>query len=311
MREREPRRSPARRVAGAAILAAVPWVWFLVRDRAPLLDLVAVGLPPAGALAAAAVVVVAAVRRTWPPALVAVSVAAFTAVVVAAPRLAQPAAAPSRPLLLSSANVFEGNEEPGAAVDALLRRDADVLTLLEAEPDVTEPIDAAYRHNIDENHVSIHSRYPMRELPSGASIRRQIVVRARVWGPAGPFILYAVHQMNPLYDAAFAEQTRDLEALVARASSEKQPVVLAGDFNVADRSRGYRTLTTSFRDAMRAGAAAGSTYANGAWSALFLRIDYVFVTPRWCAGSAATFAVPGSDHRGIGAAVGPCPASGA
>jgi endonuclease/exonuclease/phosphatase (EEP) superfamily protein YafD len=84
-------------------------------------------------------------------------------------------------------------------------------------------------------------------------------------------------------------------------------VVLAGDFNMSDRSRGYRTLSDSFRDAMRAGTPAGSTYENGLWSALFLRIDHIFTTPAWCAVNSRRYPVPGSDHEGIEGLLGPCP----
>ena len=299
-------RPPFRGLVVAAVLCILPWSWFLVRDRAPIMDLVAVALPPLGVGAAILILLVAAVWRSWLGALVAFSVAAFTVVAVAGPRTPQAAPAPQLPLRLAAANVYELNERPGDAVDALLARDANVLAVLEGEPDITEPLNAAFKHALDEGHMSMYSDYPMRELPSGASIRHQRVMRARIWGPAGPFILFLVHQMNPLYDAAFSEQTQDLQALVARASSEKQPVVLAGDFNMSDRSRGYRELSDSFRDAMRAGTTAGSTYENGLWSGLFLRIDHIFTTPAWCAANGRPYPVPGSDHEGIEALLGPC-----
>ncbi len=271
------------------------------------MDLVAVVIPPLGVGAALLILLVAVVSRSWLGALVALSVAAFTVAAVAGPRTPQAVSAPQEPVLLAAANVYELNERPGDAVDALLAREANVLAVLEGEPDITEPLDAAFKHAIVEGRMSIHSDYPMRELPSGASIRHQRVMRARIWGPGGPFILYLGHQMNPLYDAAFSEQTQDLQALVARASSEKQPVVLAGDFNMSDRSRGYREMSGSFRDAMRAGTPAGSTYENGLWSALFLRIDHIFTTPAWCAANGRRFPVAGSDHVGIEALLGPCP----
>jgi endonuclease/exonuclease/phosphatase (EEP) superfamily protein YafD len=311
MPEREPSsRSRLPWVIAAVALAALPWAWFLVRDRAPLMDLVAVALPPMGAAVVIVLAIIAAIRRSWLGLLVTVSAAAFTIVATIGPRLPQPSDPPSQPLLLVSANVFQGNTEAGAAVASLRATGGDVVAVFEAEPSITEPMDQAYRHVIDENHISIYSTFPMRELPSGASIRRQVVVRARVWGPAGPFIMYAVHQMNPLYDAAFAEQTQALDALISRAHSERQPVVLAGDFNMSDRSRGYRAMTASFRDAMRAGDLAGSTYDHGLWSPLFLRIDHVFTSPSWCAASPGTFAVPGSDHEGIRTVLGPCPTTG-
>ena len=300
-------RPPFRGLVVAAALCILPWSWFLVRDRASIMDLVAVALPPLGLGSALLILLVAVAWRSWLGALVALSVAAFTVVAVAGPRTPQAAPAPHEPMLFAAANVYESNERPGDAAGALLAQEANVLAVLEGEPDITEPLDAAFKHAIVEGHMSIHSDYPIRALPSGASIRHQRVMRARIWGPGGPFILYLVHQMNPLYDAAFSEQTNDLRALVARASSERQPVVLAGDFNMSDRSRGYREMSDSFRDAMRAGTPAGSTYENGPWSTLFLRIDHIFTTPAWCAANGRRFPVAGSDHEGIEALLGPCP----
>ena len=304
----EPRtaRATFRGLLVAAVLCILPWTWFLLRDAAPIMDLVAVALPPLGAGTALLLLLVALVSRSWGPALVALSVGAFTAVAVIAPRTTQAASAPQRPLLLAAANVYELNEQPGEAVRALLAQHAAVLAVLEGEPDITEPLDAAFKHAIEGGHMSIHTDYPMRELASGASIRQQRVLRARIWGPGGPFILYVVHQMNPLYDAGFSEQTQDLQALASRASADRQPVVLAGDFNMSDRSRGYREISGSFRDAMRAGVVAGSTYEHGLWAALFLRIDHIFMLPAWCAADGGRFPIPGSDHEGVEALVGPC-----
>jgi vancomycin resistance protein VanJ len=261
----------------------------------------------AGAIVVVVFAAVAVLRRSAAAAVVALSVAAFTVVAVEEPRAPEARPAPRAPLHVVSANVYENNPDPGAAAAALLRDDADVLAIIEAQPPVADALDAAYAHDIDHDHIEIHSRYPMHELSSGASIRHQLVIRARIWGPGGPFILYVIHQLNPLYDAAFAEQTDDLQALIDRASSERQPVVLAGDFNMTDRSRGYRLLSASFADAMRSGARAGSTYDHGIWAALFLRIDHIFTDSSWCAAGGRALSVPGSDHQAISVDVGPCP----
>jgi endonuclease/exonuclease/phosphatase (EEP) superfamily protein YafD len=289
-----------------AAFALLPWTWFLVRDRAPIMDLIAVVLPPICLVAVVVLAIFALIRRSWWVGVVGLSVAAFTLAVIQGPRVAQAGPAPRSPFRLVSANVYRENDRQGEAATTLLASHADVLVVIEAEPGIAEPLDAVYRHHVGED-VAIYTDYPIRELPNGASIRKQRVVRARLWGPGGPFILYVVHQMNPLYDAGFAQQTVDLEALLARASKEKQPVVLSGDFNMTDRSSGYREVTTQFRDAMRSGSSAGSTYENGLWSPLFLRIDHIFEGPAWCASNGSRLAVPGSDHRAIGASLGPCP----
>jgi endonuclease/exonuclease/phosphatase family metal-dependent hydrolase len=132
------------------------------------------------------------------------------------------------------------------------------------------------------------------------------VLRAIVRAPSGPFVVYAVHALNPAYESTFAEQLDFIDRLRRAALAETMPVVIAGDFNMSDRQLGYRNMVASFRDASRAGWAA-DTYDHGVWRALLLRIDYLFVDPSWCAADSLRIAVPGSDHEAVEATVGPCP----
>jgi endonuclease/exonuclease/phosphatase family metal-dependent hydrolase len=82
---------------------------------------------------------------------------------------------------------------------------------------------------------------------------------------------------------------------------------MAGDFNMSDRVSSYRVIDGMLTDAMRDGAAGRTTYVGGWWTAALLRIDHIFVGEPWCADAPGTFAVTGSDHRGVEASVGPCP----
>jgi endonuclease/exonuclease/phosphatase (EEP) superfamily protein YafD len=102
-------------------------------------------------------------------------------------------------------------------------------------------------------------------------------------------------------------QRREREALLGSARRESAPVVLVGDFNSSDRGRGYRRVTTRFRDAMRS-RWAGPTYTALLWRPFLLRIDHVFVPRDWCSAKPEQFTVQGSDHRGVAVDVGPCPA---
>ena len=117
--------------------------------------------------------------------------------------------------------------------------------------------------------------------------------------------MYAVRTGTSPLDAAQndpigAERLRDA------ARDERLPVVLAGDFGIGDRSTAYRTLTDTFRDAMRSGARAANTAAMFPWSFLFVRTSYVLTSPAWCAGASATFDVQHAQTVGLASAVGPC-----
>ncbi|MEX2275351.1 MAG: endonuclease/exonuclease/phosphatase family protein [Actinomycetota bacterium] len=292
-------------VAPGVVLAAAPWTWFLLRDMTPIMDVAAVALPLMASAAGCAAAVVAGVRRSPLPTLVAASFAAFTLVAVLGPRVPIRDEAPVRPVRLASANVYERNRNEGSA-RALLDQGADVLVVIEGAPAIGDGLAGAYPYLIQEGFLSVRSSFPARELSSGAALNGARLLRVRIWGPSGPFVLYALHSLNPLYDAAFDAQLGFLQDLLGRIERESQPVVIAGDFNMSDRSQGYRLVTGSLNDAMRAGWAR-STYSSGPWQVLFLRIDYIFTTPSWCAADAVRFDVPGSDHEGVATTIGPCP----
>ena len=52
---------------------------------------------------------------------------------------------------------------------------------------------------------------------------------------------------------------------------------------------------------------AGSTYGDGIFAPLLLRIDHIFESRNWCAESSDTYPITGSDHQGVASTVGPCP----
>jgi len=287
-------------------LVLLPWTWFLVRDRFAILEGVAVGLPliVLGGLVVAGTV--GLILRTWLALPVALSVAAFGVVAILAPRTPRDGPAPEFPVRVAAANVLEGNESPRRAAATLVEQHADVLAVVEGADAVRLELDAAYPNVAASSTLTVHSRYPIRLLTSGARLSGYRVLRARVWGPGGPFVLYAVHSLNPLYQASFADQLSFLDALISRVSLEEQPALLLGDFNLTDRGQGYRRITVALRDAMRA-SWAESTYDAGVWQLLFLRIDHIFTSPAWCARDGLRFPIPGSDHAGVSASVGPCP----
>jgi hypothetical protein len=57
-------------------------------------------------------------------------------------------------------------------------------------------------------------------------------------------------------------------------------------------------------DAMRSGWTGPTSVTQ--WRLLLLRIDHLLVGPRWCGDASRRFELPGSDHDGVTATVGPC-----
>ena len=292
---------------GVALILA-PWVWFLVRGLGANMDAVAVLLPVIGALAFLGLAILAAVRRRLLPLLVGVSSLMMVAVAVWSPRTPQLDALPRVPIRLAMANVYDGNPTPAAAASALERRGADLVAAVEMRPAFWRELttDASLPYRVAVGQLGVESRWPLRLLaPNGPT--RSRLLRVDVDVPRAPFVLYVVHALNPLHDfSTFADQRAFTRQVLAAAATERRPVVIVGDLNTSDRVQSYRMFTATMRDAMRADASPGSTYDDGWWSTLLLRIDHAFISTSWCADGGTTFTVPGSDHSGLQVTVGPC-----
>lgn len=292
----------------------MPWTWFGVRDAFGVAtDVLAIVLPVVAVL-----VLVGALLVTywWRRALVlAVSTLLAGTVAVVAPWLPADAGAVAGPgVTVAGANVAR-QAQPGGALRML---SADVLVVPELSEGVVARLVGSYPHrNLqweDAPKVGVFSRYPLRLLEAtGPDFPGE---RVEVAGPAGPFVLYALHVPRPWfrgnvgtgYQVTGAEHHRLIEQVAARVRTETLPVVLVGDLNTPDRSRDYRVLLDGGRlvDAMLD--TVGAPTSTGQWTPLLLRIDHVLVSAGWCGDSARRVELPGSDHLGVTARVGPCAA---
>jgi endonuclease/exonuclease/phosphatase (EEP) superfamily protein YafD len=305
-----PSRTPRlRRVALFAAAGALPWAWFLVRDLGWLAEPFAVAFPLIAGLLVVLLGLAAFGTRRLGPLVVAVSVVILAAAVTVAPRIPVGTAPPQPGVRIISANVFEQNRVPAAAAASLTRTDADVIVAVETPPGFGPTLaarDTLRPFQAHDSKTVIRSRFPISSAPIPPSVPPSRTFRAIVQGPAGAFVLYAIHALNPADEGTFSEQLDFVDRLRRAALAETMPVVIAGDFNLSDRQLGYRLMTESFRDAGRAGWAA-DTFDHGLWRALLLRIDYVFVERSWCTADAHRMDVPGSDHEAVAATIGPCP----
>ncbi len=303
---------PRRRVPPALAVAviAAPWLWFVLRDHdGELVDTLAVGLPTVGVAALLILGPLALTRRRWLPLLAGISIFLACLTATVEPRVPRSGPAPTLPVVIAMANVYDANPEPDAAVAALEARSVDVLATVEMGEGFWTRLDGVGElpYTVVDGGIGVHARWPM-ALLRPAGLPRSRILRIGVDAPGRPFVLYVAHALNPLHDSStFADQQALARSIVDAAARERRPVVVVGDFNASDRALAYRIFDRSLRDAMREGGWAASTYFGGWWPALFLRIDHAFVSADWCATDGSTFAVPGSDHHGIQVSVGPCP----
>jgi len=309
-------REGRRRWLVAAVAALAPWTWFAVRDLGFVFDLAATGLPVFFALAALGLGVFGAVRKRSELAVGVASCLLAGGLAVVGPWRQQSVPPPVGGLRIVSANVSSSNHTLDRAVADAVAQQGDLVMLIEAGRSRRTP-SPEYPTVIrpeDSNQV-ILSRFPARliERPKGwpKNLRAH---RLEVDAPRGRIVVYLAHLVRPHLGprrilkvrSQLKAQRQERDALLASARTETAPVVLAGDFNTSDRSRGYRRITDRFRDAMRS-RRAGPTYVAPLWRPFLLRIDHIFVPRDWCAAAPARFTLHGSDHRGVAVDVGPCP----
>ncbi len=298
------------RWASVLVGAALPWTWFLLRDLGGPVEGVAVLLPLLVEVPLVVVLGIAVGRRRGTLLPVAASLLVFGAVCVVGPLLPHRGPPPVASLTLVSANLFWNNTTPDASVETLLAVGADVEVAVETSPahrSAFERIDTAHPYSADDDQLVVRSRYPVTAMLDPAHVPPRRILAVTIDAPAGPFVLYAVHALNPLSESTFASQLVWVDRLLRAASREALPVVIAGDFNMSDRQLGYRWMAGEMRDAITAGGWGHTTYSDGIWAPLFLRIDHVFVSPDWCAADGHIVDLPGSDHDGVTVRIGPCP----
>jgi endonuclease/exonuclease/phosphatase (EEP) superfamily protein YafD len=290
--------------------AALPWTWFLLRGLGGPVEAVAVLLPLLVLIVFVVVLGIGLGRRRRSLLAVAVSLLVFGVVAVVGPLVPDRGPPPGASLTLVSANLYSENPTPDAAVDALLAVGADVEVAVETSPEHRAALarsDTAHPYSATEDQLVVRSRYPATTMLDPTHVPARRILAVTIDAPAGKFVLYAVHALNPLSESTFASQLVWVDRLLAAASRETLPVVIAGDFNMSDRQLGYRWLAGGMRDAVTAGGWGHPTYADGIWAPLFLRIDHVFVSRDWCGADGRTVDLPGSDHDGVEVRIGPCP----
>lgn len=305
------------RRAVAVVLTVAPWTWFAVRDLSYAFDVLATGLPVIFPAVAVGIAAYAAVRRRRRLVVAAASWLLVAGLAVAGPWRPRPIPPPVRGFRIVAANVNSKNPHVERAVADALDQQGDVVLLLEEgrRGGWTPPVDYSTVLRPRYGNQVILSRFPARLLEKPGNWPNDFRAhRLEVDAPTGRVIVYMAHLKRPRVGprrilnvrSQLRAQRRERESLLVSARRETAPVVIAGDFNTSDRSRGYRRLAGRFRDAMRAGRA-GPTHVSPLWRPFLLRIDHVFVPRDWCSSQPERFAMRGSDHRGVAVDIGPCP----
>lgn len=210
---------------------------------------------------------------------------------------------------LAAANVFRDNaaqDDAARAIDAL---DADIVVLVEARPGSltegavlrrTRPWLAVRAGYPDEPQVAVLSRFPIvedRSLPRKPYLPVRISARMDL-GAGVALDVAGLHLGRPLS----GHIDEDLALLSGVAANWKPPMVVAGDFNATPWSGAVAAVARITGTEIVGGLRPTWLFAAAPdWLRRIagLPIDHVLVSPEIAVEGAQSFAIPGSDHRGV------------
>lgn len=221
-----------------------------------------------------------------------------------------------RTLRLMQANILIGGADPDTLAASVDRLRIDVLTVCELTPQGLDNLMASRLPELLPYHycstadrgkgTGIWSRYPLSDTQRHDGFVTELL-SARIELPDDPApLVFAVHPMPP-WPHPPGDWLRELELLrqlLAKIPDDAGPVLVAGDFNATMDHRPYRALLDGpYRDAaMAVGAGIQATYAADRWYPAAIAIDHILVRDA-IAREVHTVDLPGSDHRGIWAAI--------
>lgn len=211
-------------------------------------------------------------------------------------------------ITVMSLNLYHGEADPGEVMQRA--QQADVLVLLEFTPTAQRALQeqglddrfpyAAGRSETGVVGAAIYSRYPLSqtaEIPD--SEFQQWMATADV-PDLGPVRIFAVHPCNPICgDGLWDSEHRQLRALAQPHLNDN--LIMAGDFNAVSEHRPLRQLKsdgmTSATDIVGAGWL--PTYPTDMTIPPVIAIDHVLLSRSLTATAIESFAVTGTDHRGL------------
>ncbi len=310
------------------VVLAMPWSWFLLRDRFPVMDLVNIGLPLLVAIGIIAIVGFWVFRPNRLAVIAAVSWVCFGMVAIVLPWRPVDRPAPALEIDVASINVNGVWFERQSVALQLFERNPDVIVTVETNKAAHDAVARLLPHSLLSSgqaapgfvskglpRVGVYSLHNIEPLDPPPDMPIDFPgMRVRIDHPDAPFILYALHLPRQWprvagsgYEVSFSLQRQIVESLADSIAAEELPVVVAGDLNLHDRSWGYRRLTAELDDAMK-GNWLGPTSQKQSllWRSLFLRIDHLLVDKDWCSSGGDRFGATATDHLGIEARVGPC-----
>jgi endonuclease/exonuclease/phosphatase (EEP) superfamily protein YafD len=209
---------------------------------------------------------------------------------------------------LMSLNMHNGGADARKVAQRAER--ADIVILVEATPSALQDLkpfgwDERFHYSLGDpkdgfTNTAVYSRFPLRQSKLiGNTSFQQWETTVRV-PDVGSIRLMAVHPCNPYCggDRWSAEHQLLNEAI---SDNLDQPLVVAGDFNAVDDHGPMQALR-------RLGLKSATDVAGAGWLPTYpadkpfpplLPIDHVMINKELTATSVTSFAITGTDHRGL------------
>ena len=206
-------------------------------------------------------------------------------------------------------NVLQPNTSYAQTIAQALQSDADVISVQE--------VDARWAAEL---RTVLGSRYPFFHLEPkqncyGIALFSKLPFErvATLESAGAPFIeawlkvggdrirLIAVHATSPISYDHFRRRNEQLQALGDLVACDDTSTIVIGDLNTVPWDQAFRRFCT------RAGLRSGSPSAYRTWPSIgpfaAIPLDHILVTGDLASSDFTTIDIPGSDHRGLYAAV--------
>lgn len=295
-----------------AALAAVLVAAFIVPQRFP--DPFGLALPfeavlPWLGVPVALLLIAALARRAWLGILVsllAVAVWSFTFVPRIMPLNPAASADTAETITVLSQNLQGAAGHPGAAAQAVLDLQPDLLALQEIDAESRDTLEAtlqdAYPHTARASTVGLWSRYPiLASEPLDLELGWSRAVRAVVATPGGDTAVYVVHAASARLQS-HEQRDKMLAELADRIRLDESPrVIVMGDFNAGSDDRAFAPLAEILVEPRQTSGGFGFSWPR---QFPFVRLDHILergFDPR----DMATIPLGDSDHLAVTAELRP------
>ena len=232
----------------------------------------------------------------------------------------------SNPLIILSLNNSWDKTSSETLVELIFNRNPDLVFLQEVterhEQKALPRLTDAYPYQFSSPRTAILSKFPLGSTETlHLANHSEFQQRATATVDRQEITLYNIQTISPwirfqeilpgvkipFYD--YRQRSEEIMDLVERIRKEKNPVIVAGDFNLTDQTQDYHRLRQVLRDAFReSGWGLGLTWPHG-WPLNFLiknstqtldyplfRIDYIWYSPGGKSKITNVLPSTGSDH---------------